>query len=171
MHRLRLLLVFLFSSLPVIPTAWAQSAAIVRPSIVSKDSHELSIDPSFAGFRIGENIEKALKKIGKPLVRETLGEANDAPVSYTNKSTGIGIIAARKEGVGVIFVTNRTAGALGGIRIGDSHESVVAKWGVPASGNKRNGLWLAGKYVITITFDEKGRVSRLGIGIGMNIAP
>lgn len=128
------------------------------------------MDPSLARIRIGDNIEKALKKIGKPLVKETLGEGTDAPISFKNKSTGINIIATHTEGVGVILITSRTAGVLDGIRIGDSYETVIAKWGVPASSNNRNGLWLAGKYVVTLTFDEKGNVSRLGIGIGMNIA-
>jgi hypothetical protein len=166
---LSLLLFLLLFSLPVMAAARTQGAGILRPSSVSKRSHELSIDPSLAGIRIGDNLKTALKKIGKPLVRETLGNATDAPVSYTNQSTGISVIATNAEGVGVILVTARNAGELDGIRVGDLYKTVAGKWGPPASGNNRNSLWLAGRYVISVTFDGNARVSRLGIGIGMNI--
>jgi hypothetical protein len=57
------LFAFLLSFSAVIASSWAQSAAILRPSVISKESRELSIDPSLAGFRIGDKFEIALKKL------------------------------------------------------------------------------------------------------------
>jgi hypothetical protein len=68
------------------------------------------------------------------------------------------------------LVTDGKAGALDGVKVGDSYDGVIAKWGTPASGNNLNGLWIAGKYIVTVTFDKKGHVSRLGIGLGIKIA-
>ena len=160
---------FLFAM--VIPImAQAQGAAIVRPSVVAKSSHSLQIDPSLAGFRLGEKTAKALALLGAPLTTEKVNEGPDAIISYTNDKTGITILATKLEGVGIILVTSRDAGALDTVRVGDTHESVVARWGPPAAGDASEALWLAGKYVITVKFDDKGHVSRLGIGYGMHVA-
>ena len=150
-------------------SAWAQGATIVRPSRVSKESRELKIAPVLAGLRIGDSIEKGIIAIGKPLTKETLGVGENAPISYKSESSGISFVATQAEGIGIIFITYRDAGELDGLRVGDSFKNVLAKWGPPASGNNHNALWLSGKYVITLAFDDSGRISRLGIGVGMNI--
>ena len=142
----------------------AQGAAIARPSIVAKSSHSLVVDPSLAGFRLGEPAANAIARLGRPLTKEIIGEGPDAIVSYANNKTGITILLTPNEGVGIILVTNRNAGALDTIRVGDPYESIVARWGPPAAGGASEALWLAGEYIITVKCDDAGHLSRLGIG-------
>ena len=167
--KIWVILEFVLLSLFFAVAAWAQGAAIVRPSEVSKESHELKIAPVLAGLRIGDSIEKGIIAIGEPLAKETLGIGENAIIIYKNESSGISFVATQSEGIGIIFVTLRDAGELDGLRVGDSFGNVLEKWGPPASGNNKNALWLSGKYVITLAFDDSGCISRLGIGVGMNI--
>lgn len=144
----------------------AQAARIVRPTQISKASHPIKVNPYLAGFRIGEPMAEALKKLGSPAKQEQLGDTPESPISYSNDSTGISVIGGETEGVGIILVVKRGAGPLDGIRVGDSQSVVKAKWGQPAAGNEAGGLWLSGQYVVAISFDKNGVVTRLGIGLG-----
>lgn len=146
--------------------AFAQGARLLRPSRIAKSAHTLHVQPALAGFRINEPTEGAVKRLGAPLEMEKLGSGPDAPVSYTSAKTGITLIASPDEGVGIILVTSRNAGALDEIRVGDPRGKLLARWGPPAAGDKANALWLAGLYVITVTLDGSGHVVRLGIGLG-----
>jgi hypothetical protein len=156
------------SALAAMSPAFAQGARILRPSRIAESAHNVQVQPALAGFRINEPTEGALKRLDGPLKVEKLGGSEDAPVSYTSVGTGITLIASRAEGVGIILVTSRKAGVLDRIRVGDPREKVAARWGPAAAGDKANGLWLAGLYVITVTFDGTGHVARLGIGLGMD---
>jgi hypothetical protein len=146
----------------------AQGARILRPSRIADSSRVVSAQPTLAGFRIGEPTPGALARLGPTLKADTLGSDPDSPVSYTNPTTGVTLYATVADGVGIVMVTRREAGALAGVRVGDSRASVVARWGPPAAGGHVGGLWLAGDYVITLGFDDSGRVARLGIGLGVS---
>jgi hypothetical protein len=157
---------FLLCSLLITNPGFAQAARIVRPTRISKASHPIEVSPALAGFRIGEPMAEALKKIGSPSKQERLGDSPEAPVSYSNEATGISVIGGDTEGVGIILIVKREAGSLDGIRVGDSRSTVKARWGQPAAGNELGGLWLSGQYVVAVSFDRNGVVTRLGIGLG-----
>jgi hypothetical protein len=144
----------------------AQGARILRPSTIADSSRTLQLEPAFAGFRIGEPAPGAIERLGAPLTVDTLGTGFSAPRSYANLATGINLIVTDVEGVGIILVTHREAGPLDSIRVGDLRTTVLARWGPPAAGGEAGGLWLAGDYVVAVSFDEEGRVARLGIGLG-----
>lgn len=144
--------------------ASAQGAGISLPTTIADSSHSLSVQPSLAGFTIGEPAAAAIKRLGTPLQVDTLGGGENVQVSYANASTGITIICVGAQGVGIILVTSRAAGALDGVHVGDTRASVVARWGPPAAGGEDSGVWLAGANVIAVSFDESGKVERLGIG-------
>jgi len=153
-------------ALSAAPTASGQRAGILRPSRVADSARTVSVQPALAGFRIGEPAAGAITRLGAPLRVDTLGSGPDAPLSFANLATGITLIVSRDEGVGIILLTSRQAGALDSIRVGDARGSVLARWGPPVAGSKAAGLWFAGAYVITVAFDGSQRVTRLGIGVG-----
>ncbi len=66
---------------------------------------------------------------------------------------------------------SRDAGALDGIRVGDPWSAVRARWGPPAARSEGSALWLAGRYVVGIEYDDVARVTRLVVGIGRNASP
>ena len=157
---------FLLCSFLIANPGFAQAARIVRPTQISKASHSIEVNPTLAGFRIGEPMAEALKKIGSLTKQERLGNSPDSPVSYSNDSKGISIIGGETEGVGIILVVKREAGALDGIRVGDNQLAVKERWGPPAAGGEAGGLWLSGQYVVAVSFDKNGVVTRLGVGLG-----
>ena len=142
----------------------AQRAFIQRPSIIAPSARTVHVKPILAGFRINESTSTARRRLGAQVVTDSLGSGPDALVSLSNPTTGITVIAGPVDGVGIILVTRRDAGALDGIKVGDRRSAVIARWGPPAAGSESAGLWIAGKWVITVTFDGEGRVARLGIG-------
>ena len=145
-------------------SASAQGARILRPQSVADSARTLQVKPTLAGFRIGEPTTVALKRLGTALKVDTIGSGM---VSYTNLESGINLIATDAEGVGIILLTRREAGALDSIRIGDSRETVLARWGPAAAGGAPSGLWLAGEYIIAVKFDESGHVIQLGMGLAL----
>jgi hypothetical protein len=155
------------SGLVCAPSTFAQGVGILRPSQVAGSARTLTIKPTLAGFRLGEPEDGAVARLGGPLKVETLGSGPEAPVSYTNVAKGITLIASRADGVGIVLVTSRGAGVLDGIRVGDRKEDVVARWSVAGAGGDTDGLWLAGRYVVSVKFDRDGRVARLAIGFGL----
>lgn len=155
------LLLFL-SCAVVLPSAVA--AQIMRPSRVADSSHVLSVAPKLAGFRVGEPLMAAVARLGRDLKVDTLGGNPDDPlVSYANLATGVTILGTRNAGVGVIMTST---GQLDQVSIGESRAAVFAHWGPPAAGGRVGALWLDGDYVVSVTFDGAGAVSKLGIGIG-----
>lgn len=148
--------------------ALAQGAGMLRPSQIAPGSRELEVTPALAGFRLGEPSEPAQARLGTPVTIDTLGSGPDAVVSLMNDSTGINLFVSRSQGVGVIMVTRGDAGALDGIRVGDSRAKVVARWGPPAAGGARAGLWSAGTALISAALDDRERVTRLGIGVAFD---
>lgn len=148
------------------PSAVAQRAAILRPTKISKDSSELKLAPSLAGFQIGDSFDSAIARLAGPIKAEILGNGTDSPISCTNADSSISLFGGHGGVVGIIMVSTREAGALDGIRVGDSRDTVMKQWGSPAAGGDKQGLWLAGQYIISVKFDPNGYVSRLGIGFG-----
>jgi hypothetical protein len=158
--------VLLLFSFLIANHGFAQAARIVRPTQISAASHPIEVKPTLAGFRIGEPMQEALKKLGAPVTQERFGDGPEAPASYSNDSKGISVVGSQTEGVGIIMVVTRDAGALDGIRVGDNQSTVKARWGQPAAGGDTSGLWLAGQYVVAVSFDKSGVATRLGIGLG-----
>lgn len=144
----------------------AQGASILRPTQISQNAHELTVEPSLAGFQVGESFDTALARLAGPVRTSTLASDTDSPISVTNADASISLFGGLGGTVGIIMVSNRESGALDGIRVGDSRKSVVERWGVPAAGGDKQGLWLAREYIITVQFNPDGYVSRLGIGFG-----
>ena len=64
---------------------------------------------------------------------------------------------ARLDGVATIDLKSREAGDIGGFRVGDSIDSLVAHWGPPPRGEGEVGLWVFGPWAIVVRADSTGK--------------
>jgi hypothetical protein len=86
-------------------------------------------------------------------VLATFGAPSDAARSGPNDLfdyPGLEIIANQQVGVTIIRLRARQAGAIGGVRVGDQIQSVMAKWGKPNSGGSEVALYQAGPWVVAL---------------------
>jgi hypothetical protein len=135
----------------------------VRPSTKAARSRELTVPAAFAGFRLGQPLRIAKPLVGLPLKIDTLSSGAVPTVSLSNSKSGITLVGTWSDGVGVVLATTREAGALDGIRVGDNRDAAIARWGPPAASTGQSAIWLARQWVVSASFDDAGRIARLGI--------
>src|SRR3954451_15133941 len=104
--------------------------------------------PTLAGFRLHERPDSARARLGADVTVDTLGTSDDAALAYTRRRRGISLVTSRLDGVGIIYVTRRDPVMLDSIRVGDTRERVVRRWGNPPSTDGPNALWLVDDWVI-----------------------
>ncbi len=168
--RLRILGVAALS-MGVAGGAPAQVSGIVRPPSISDSTRQLRLAPSIGAFRVGEKLADGVARLGAPTRVDTLQPGSDPVVSVASPRLAVTLIGSRADGVAVLLVGSRDAGALDGIRVGDPWSAVRARWGPPAARSEGSSLWLAGKYVVGVEVDDVDRVTRLVVGIGRNAPP
>jgi hypothetical protein len=120
--------------------------------------------PALAGFNLGEEPGAARARLGPDIQVDTLGTGADVALAFTSAKRGISLVTSRADGVAIIYVTNRDAGALDSIRVGDTSDQVLARWGHPSKVDGANALWLVDEWVIVVELGEGNRVVRLGVG-------
>ena len=120
--------------------------------------------PAFAGFRLGQNLAKAKAALRGPIRTDSLGSGPGRGYAYTTRDRGLSILGVPSEGVGIITVRRRDLGVVGGVRVGDTCESVLKRWGRPSSGDAAVAQWVAGKWLVSARCDETRRVSELSVG-------
>ncbi|MBW8770112.1 MAG: hypothetical protein JF589_10170 [Gemmatimonadetes bacterium] len=120
--------------------------------------------PTLAGFRLHERPDSARARLGADVTVDTLGTSDDAALAYTSRRRGISLVTSRLDGVAIIYVTRRDAGMLDSIRVGDTRERVVRRWGNPPSTDGPNALWLVDDWVIVVELGEDKKVVRLAVG-------
>ena len=143
---------------------FAQDAGISRPAVVSDSTRRLRLTPTLAGFRIGEKMADARARLGTATRVDTLRRQSDPVLSVADQSTGITIIGNRASGVAIVLLSSRDAGNLDSIRVGDERAKVLGRWGPPAASSESSALWLAGRYMVGVEFDDVDRVTRLILG-------
>ncbi len=147
-----------------LPSAHTTSRAfIVRPATIAPHTRTLDIVPAFAGFRLGQPLRIARPLLGLPIHVDTLGSGTDHTLSFQNPETGITLLASWTDGVGAILATKRETGALDGVRVGDRRTNAISRWGSPAAGGADTAVWIAGRWLISASFDRNGRITRLGV--------
>src|SRR5215813_12653233 len=118
--------------------------------------------PALAGFKLYEEPAAARARLGNDVTVDTLGDRSDPALAYTSRKRGISLITSRLDGVAIIYVTRRDAGMLDSIRVGDSRERVLARWGQPSRVNGGIALWLVDDWVIHVELGEGNQIIRLG---------
>jgi hypothetical protein len=118
--------------------------------------------PPVAGVRLGDGRVRLEAVLGRPSSTEKLG--NEALV-FTYRRRGLQVIYAPLDGVAIIFLQTRAAGDIGGVRLGDKREDILARWGKPASVRGPTAYYRAGSsWLVLLKLDENDRVKELGLG-------
>jgi len=117
--------------------------------------------PAVAGIRLGDDRARLEAVLGKPSETQKLGE--DA-WAFTYRKRGVQVLYTPLDGAAIIYLQSRAAGDIGGVRLGDAREDVLARWGNPSSGQGETALYLAGSWVVVLKLDQNGQVKQLALG-------
>jgi hypothetical protein len=120
--------------------------------------------PTLAGFTLYEKPAAARARLGADVTVDTLGSGPDAALSFTSRKRGISFVASKADGVAIIYVTSRDAGMLDSVRVGDSRQRVLARWGEPSAVQGSNAVWMVDEWVIVVQLGEGNEIVRLGLG-------
>jgi len=118
--------------------------------------------PLVGGIRLGLSRAALDSILGRPDKVQQMGQ-DGLGLTYTQR--GISIVYTPLDGAAIVYLLRRDAGDIGGVRLGDTKDQVLARWGKPSTGEGMNALYIAGKWVVVITLDSTGtRVVQLGLG-------
>jgi hypothetical protein len=118
--------------------------------------------PPVAGVRLGDGLVRLEAVLGRPSGTEKLG--SEALV-FTYRKRGVQVIYAPLDGVAIIFLLSRAAGDIGGVRLGDRREDILARWGKPASVQGPTAYYRAGSsWLVLLKLSENDKVKELGLG-------
>jgi protein disulfide-isomerase len=117
--------------------------------------------PTVAGLRLGAPRAVIDSVLGRPESVRSLGQG---VVALGYRSKGIAVMYSDADSLAVLYLTSRAGGDIGGIRVGDAKDSLVARWGDPTSVEENVGLYQVGRWVIVVRLDSLSRVQLLGIG-------
>ncbi len=118
--------------------------------------------PPVAGVRLGDGLVRLEAALGKPTATERLG---DEALVFTYRPRGLQVIYASLDGVAIIFLQTRAAGDIGGVRLGDKRQDVLARWGRPSSVAGPAAYYkVDSSWVVLLRLDENDLVKELGLG-------
>jgi len=118
--------------------------------------------PLVAGVALGSSRPRLNSLLGAPSDSERIGGDSWA-LKFAPK--GLSVVYTPLDGAAIIYLTRRDAGDIGGVRLGDSKQTVLSRWGKPSTGEGRNLLYIAGKWVVVVTCDSADtHVVQLGLG-------
>ena len=86
--------------------------------------------PQVAGIRLGDGRARLEAILGKPSGAQKIGA--DA-WAFTYQERGVQVLYTPLDGAAIIYLQTRAAGDIGGVRLGDTREDVLARWGNPSS--------------------------------------
>ncbi len=118
--------------------------------------------PAVAGVSLAASRARLDSVLGAPTDSQQIGADGWA---FNFQTRGISVVYTPLDGVAIIYLLRRDVGDIGGVRLGDSKGAVLARWGAPSTTDGPNALYIAGKWVVVITFDGAAtRVVKLGLG-------
>ena len=124
--------------------------------------HAGDAPPSVAGLSLGAPRARIDSVLGRPESIKSLSPGVDL-LRYP--SHGLAVMYSQADSLAVLYLATRDAGEIGGIRVGDPKDSVVARWGSPTETEENVGLYLVGRWVILVRLDSAAsRVQVLGLG-------
>ena len=118
--------------------------------------------PILLGLHLGDSLPKLNSVMGRAGGTQQLG---DGVAAYSYQGGNIVVTWARFDGVATIDLKSRDAGAIGGFRVGDSIDSLLAHWGPPPQGEGSVGLYVFGPWAVVVRSDSTGkRITMLTLG-------
>ncbi len=131
--------------------------------------------PAVAGIRLGDGLVRLEAVLGKASQLQKL--AADIPIEdamvLTYQRSGVQVHFTLADGVSIIYLLTRAAGNIGGVRLGDSREDVLGRWGNPASvsGDGFTAIYKAGGWAVVLKLDGNNKVKQLGLGRATDKSP
>jgi hypothetical protein len=119
--------------------------------------------PSLAGYRLTDDPAAVRKALGANVTVDTGGTGVNAQHTYTDAARGVQLVMSRSE-LGAIFVTQREAGMLDSIRVGDDRDAVIRRWGPPMRSGGKGAVWMVDNWAIIVELDSTLRVTKMGLG-------
>ncbi|MHB8068920.1 MAG: hypothetical protein ACYDIC_13600 [Desulfobaccales bacterium] len=117
--------------------------------------------PPVAGIHLGDDRQRLNAILGKPSETQKLG---DDVWAFTYQKRGVQVLYTPLDGAAIIYLLNRAAGDIGGVRLGDAQEDVLARWGEPSLVQGETALYRAGDWVVVLKLDQRDKVKQLGLG-------
>ena len=124
--------------------------------------HPGDAPPVVAGLKLGASRTTIDSVLGSPQSVKTLSPGVQL-LGY--RSRGLAVMYSEADSLAVLYLGTREAGDIGGTRVGDAKDSVMARWGKPTATEENVDLYQVGRWVIVIRLDSAlTRVEVLGIG-------
>ena len=118
--------------------------------------------PTVAGVPLGASRGRLDSLLGKADRLQPLGPGATA---LFFSARGVSVVYSTADGAAVIYLLRRDAGDIGGVRLGDANDSVLAKWGPPSDAAEGTALYTAGGWAVVVGVDSIGKaVVQLGLG-------
>jgi hypothetical protein len=130
------------------------AAAISAPAATAESAPRLwqpnDRPPAVVGVRLGDSEQDVVKALGKPdaIAQTGLGDQ----LEY--RTRGVEVIVA-KDGVCEIRLLSAAAGDIDGVKIGDTAQDVVLKWGAPKGGQGRTAIFGGRDWGIAVQLADK----------------
>jgi hypothetical protein len=102
--------------------------------------------PAVAGIALGDTAQHVREVLGKPGHVGKMGVAD----LFEYPRLGLQVISTTSDGVSIIRLRTPQAGEIDGIKVGDSADVVLSKWGTPSTGQDRTALFNAGVWTVSV---------------------
>jgi hypothetical protein len=108
--------------------------------------------PAVAGLELGASRAYADSLLGKP---DSVEDVGDGAQRLTYAAHCMDLVYRPAEGLQGIHLCRRQWGDIGGVRVGDTRESVVARWGMPEPDLDQGFryVYVVGTWGILVEFD------------------
>ncbi len=117
--------------------------------------------PAIVGLHLGAPRAMIDSVLGKPETVKTLSPGVQV-LGYGTR--GIALAYSEADSLAVAYLGSRGAGDIGGVRVGDSMASLVARWGDPTGVDGDISLYQVGAWAIIVRADSThSRIELLGI--------
>jgi hypothetical protein len=103
--------------------------------------------------------------LGKP---DSIKPASRGGQGLFYGARGLMLTYAAADGLRLIFLDTRQAGDIGGVRVGDTREAVIARWGSPTQADGEMARYIVGGWAIVVAYD--GNLQRVA-GLGLSKVP
>jgi thioredoxin 1 len=144
----------------------AASRLVVAPAAVGQQQGRLpwragDAPPTVAGLGLGAARRTIDSVLGAP---ESVRALSPGVEMLRYDSRGIALVYSKVDSLAVAYLVTREAGNVGGTRVGDTRDSVVARWGDPTGVQDNTTLYQVGRWAILVWLDStRSRVRLLGV--------
>ena len=139
----------------------------LRPGIAAAQQgkfpwHDGDLAPRLGGIALGDPRARIESLLGPPQAVQAMSHGAEQ-LEY--KARGMTVVITPRDGASIIQLNSRAGGDLDGIRVGDTKEVVVKRWGTPKSGQGPVGLYVAGQWAVSVRLnDQRTVVEQIGVG-------